>query len=411
MAEVAWVLRQAAVEDTGPYVDIAIDEGRIVAIGPGLPQRGRDEWALRGAVVLPALVDAHLHLDRTLLEGRNRSGTVEEGRAAWRRERTALSYESYLMRAEVGVRLALSAGATALRTHVEVDADDGLTALEAVLELRGQIAELCELQIVALGRPGVSARDDAALAEALALGADAIGAAPALAPDPLGCLRAACELAERHGLPLDLHLDEGDGDLGLLARLAAEVRARGLGGRAAAAPGGALALASDEDADRVMDVIAQAGLALVTLPSSELLRVGQGRAPAARGAERTRELLARGVTVAAASGSVRDPLNPFGTYDPLWVANLAAHSAQLVSERGLGDALGLVTDRAASLLGLVDYGLFEGARADLLVLRARRPLEAVATIPPRLGVFRRGKLLLQSEVRRTWTGEKPGWVW
>ncbi len=411
MAEVAWLLKNATLDGGGRLVDLALDGGKIVALGTDLPHQGREVWDLRGSVVLPGLVDAHVHLDKTYTPASNRSGTLEEAIHSWRKERHGLTSQNYLERARRAVRAALLNGTTAMRTHVDVSAQTDFGALEALLELREQVKEVMDLQIVALGNPGASAAETAALRTALEAGADLVGGAPALTSDPEACLEAAFELAEQFGAAIDLHIDETENPETLtLETLAEKTIERSFEGRVTAGHCCSLDFASDDRAARVIDKVGTAGLHVITLPSCNLVLLGRGRHPAPRGLTRIEALLARGVTVAAASDNVQDPFNPLGHYDPLFIANLSAHAAHLTSEAGLEACLEMVTSSAAEVLGLPSYGVREGADADLVVLDTSRYAETVSGLPERLATFKRGQLVVRQSHQAEWAKAVRGWT-
>jgi cytosine deaminase len=124
--------------------------------------------------------------------------------------------------------------------------------------------------------------------------------------------------------------------------------------------------------------------------------------PQPRGLTRVKELLGRGINVVAASDHVNDAFNPLGNYDLLQTANLTAQAAQLTGTRELDTCLNMIGSKAAELMGLSGYGLFEGARADLVVINARGLHAALATVPERLATFRNGQLAVRSDLRRIW---------
>ena len=373
---------------------------------PIRPHRARETWDLGGSVVLPGLIDAHVHLDKTYTSAPNRSGTLQEAIAVWKEAKPRLTFESYVERALRAVRAALLNGTTAIRTHVDVDAEGDFTALEVLVEVRKRIKDVMDLQIVALGNPGVNRAETAALRRALELGADLVGGAPALTDDPAGCIDAVFDLAETFGKPIDLHIDETENpEIMTLETLAEKTLLRGFEGRVTAGHLCSLDFAPDDTAARVMDKVAEAGLNVVTLPSCNLVLLGRKQHPTPRGVTRVNELLEHGVTVAAASDNVHDPFNPLGHYDPLFIANLSAHAAHLTGEAQLGTCLELVTYRAAAVLGLPNYGLHEGAAADLVVLNTARYPDAVSGLPARLATFKGGRLVVRQRHRADWLRE------
>jgi cytosine/creatinine deaminase len=125
--------------------------------------------------------------------------------------------------------------------------------------------------------------------------------------------------------------------------------------------------------------------------------------PVPRGLTRVKELLGRGVNVAAASDNVRDPFNPLGNYDLLHIANLTAHAAHMTGARELETCIQMVTSNPAEAMGLENYGLFEGGRADLVVVDAVNVMNMLAGVPERLATFRNGELTVRTEIQRSWS--------
>ncbi|MCA9835766.1 MAG: amidohydrolase family protein [Trueperaceae bacterium] len=409
MITAAWVLRKANLEDSGLLVDIAIDGGKIKAIGQNLPIRGNEEWDLSGLVVLPAFVDAHVHLDQTLSTSFNKSGTLIEANELWNEEKRRLTYERYFMRALQAQNIAITYGTTALRTHVDVYSSGFWLALEAILDARKRQRDLITVQIVALGKGGNNPQDEKALQQALKMGADLIGGSPAFTPNPKKSIDTLFDLAELHDKSLDLHVDEvDDGRIMTLEYLAEKTLERGFKGRVTAGHCNSLSFADDATADRVMDKVKEAEINIVTLPSADMVQMGRGLKPSPRGLTPVKELLGRSINVAAASDKVRDSFNPLGSYDLLQTANLLAHASQLTGTHEIPMCLEMVTTRAASVLGLKEYGLFEGAEANLVVVNSKNLTDTLASVPERLGIFRKGQLVLRTVSRRVWT---EGLVW
>lgn len=387
----SWVFRRARLLD-GREVDIALAGERIAAVAPGLTGVGQRELDLKGRLVLPGLVDIHVHLDKnfTARAVPNRSGTLDEAIQGWLSYKAGLSKSDYLARARRGLELAVRQGTLYFRTHVDVDAG-GLTALEALLELRQTLP--LTLQVVALGNPGVSPAEDRAMEEALGMGADVIGACPAITPEPLATLQAALELALRWNRPVDFHLDEHqDPRTMLLGELAYRVRTMGLEGQVVAGHCVALAFAPQFQAEKVMEEVRVARVGVVALPSSNLALQGRQAQPPPRGLTRIKELRALGVQLAIASDNVQDPFQPLGNYDLLFSAQLAALAGHLTAQHELEDCLRMVSEVPAALMGLREYGLKEGSLANLVVFDADSPEEALGLMPRRQ-VFVRGEPL------------------
>ncbi len=389
------LILQNATRLSGERCDVGISGGRIVA-----PESltGAAQWDLEGRVILPGLVDAHVHLDKTLSLGsdglENESGTLQEAITRWQAVKATRSLEDYLTRAEAAVRLASRHGTTALRTHVDIDKALGLRALEALLELRGRVANIVDLQIVALGRPGVDRAGDDLMRAALSAGADFVGGAPALCPDPAQAVRTALDIAEAAGKPIDLHIDETDDvTMRTLEVLADETTARGLQGLVTAGHCVSLGAMPHEDAERIIDKVAAAELNVITLPAVNLVLQGRAdRERVWRGLTRVKALLGAGVRVAAASDNVRDPFNPLGNYDLVWLANLSAHAAHLTGRSERDTVWDLVTTNPATMLGRTSH-FAPGDEADLVILESTDPAACLAEMPGRYAVFKRGTLV------------------
>jgi cytosine/creatinine deaminase len=400
---VDYLLRNARVGETPQTVDIAIDTGFIKEIDHHLELRGREEWNLNGSVVLPGFVDAHVHLDKTFSTTFNKSGTLQEAIDTWREEKPHLTYEGYAARMMQAMQVAVVKGTTHLRTHIDVDSESGFAALEAMLDVREKFRHRIGVQIVALGQAGLSNEETQAMQAALEMGADLVGGAPALLPEPKKSIDVIFELAERYTKPIDLHVDETEDPNSLtLEYLAEKTIQHGMQGLVTAGHCCSLAFVDDKTADRVIEKVKEAKLHIITLPSVNLVLMGRGTSPVARGLTRVKELLGAGVNVAAASDNVRDPFNPLGNYDLLHTANLTAHAAHMTGASELEVCLNMITSNAAEVMGLENYGLFEGGKADLVVIDAVNVMNMLAGVPERLATFKNGELIVRTEIHRTW---------
>jgi cytosine deaminase len=383
-------------------LDIAIGrDGRIVAVAPALADVSAERtFDLAGKLVVPGLVDAHQHLDksrtRRLVE--NPAGTLEGASAAYRSFAATATRADIIARAERTLDICLGHGTVAVRNHTNIESDSGLRAIEAMIELRERCRERMTLQVVAHLTGDAPRRLDAArqwLAAAIAAGADAIGGVPQYADEPLLFLDLLFQFAGKSGLPLDMHVDEHlDPKRLLFDALIARTRAHGMQGRVTAGHCCALSAVAPDEAKRIVGGLAEADIAVVTLPAANLFLQGRGAEQLPpRGLTRLRDLLAAGVRVAAASDNIQDPFVPIGSGDLLEVARWTLTAGHL----GLGDlrtAFELVSSTPAGMLGLGrDWGIHEGARADLLVTDADDIDDLVATGASRRAVFVGGRLV------------------
>ena len=202
-----WLLTNVRIPDKTGLVDIAIADGRIAAIGPALPLPAAQRWDVGGRVLLPGLVEPHVHLDKTYLNSSghfpNRSGTLLEAIDVWRAAKGQRSRADVQTAVRRAVRAAIAHGVTAMRTHIDTEEAADLETLATILEVREEFRHAIDLQIVALAFAGTSSVIDLAMADALAQGADLVGGAPALVPDPAASLATIFALAERTGRPID----------------------------------------------------------------------------------------------------------------------------------------------------------------------------------------------------------------
>jgi cytosine deaminase len=359
-----------------------------------------------GRLVSPAFVQPHIHLDKVRtgpLLGPNRSGTLAEAISISHAVKRAATPEEARERAGEVIRAAVIAGTTAIRSHVDVDTIGGLKGLRGVAGAREDHADLCEIQLVAFPQEGIW-RDpgtDELMAEAMKEGADVVGGMPHW-EDGLDEARRHIEfcldLARRHDADVDMHVDETDDPYWRSFEiLVDEAAKRDWGPRTTAGHVCAMASWEDDYAARVIAHAARAGVMVATNPPTNLMLQGRGDSePRRRGIPRIKELVSAGVVVAAGQDCVDDAFYPFGGADPLQVALITAHAAQLGTPDEIAAALRMVTDEAARLLRLPDYGLVPGARADLVVLDAETAREALREQTPRRWVLRGGRVVAET---------------
>lgn len=394
------LLRDAVLLDGTP-LDIGVREGRIAAMQPGLPGVADHTLELGGRVVLPALVEPHTHLDKslTLAQAQNRSGTLLEAIELIGKLQRDFTRETVRKRALRTARMFLAAGVTAIRTHVDVTERINLIGVDALLDVREEMRGLIDIQLVALTTAlSNTARGRALMQEALRMGVDTVGGAPALDEDPERHIDYVFTLAEQYGRPIDLHMDESDDPRDFyLPYVAEKTIAAGYHGRVVAGHCCALAAVDDATAVRTIERVREAGITVVTLPSANLYLQGRGDVGRVRrGITRVRELLKAGVPVCCGSDNVQDPFNPFGRGDLLLVAHLLAHAAHMGSPAEQAAVLESITMTPAAALGLTTYGLAVDCAADLVVLDTLDPQMVLATVPPRRYVIKGGAVVAET---------------
>jgi cytosine/creatinine deaminase len=380
-------------------VDLLIgDGGRIERIAPAI-QANVKSVDLGGRFVAPGLIDAHQHLDktRTRAEVPNPKGTLLGAIEAFRSYAARMSAEDITARAERTVAACLERGTVAIRSHANVDPEAKLKGVQALVALRERVRERIRVQVVAFLTGGATKADAPArewLEESLRMGADVVGANPNHADKPLEFLDMVFDVAERHGKPIDLHLDEHlDAGRTWFHAVAERTRAHGMAGKVVASHSSALSALDPAEAARVIEALASAGIGVVTLPAANLFLQGREAAKLTpRGLTRVTELQKAGVVVAAASDNIQDPFVPPGSGDLLEIARWTLMAAHL-GWNDLDRAFEMVTSAPARLLGYEDYGVKVGARADLLIAAADDAHDLVASGPLARTVLVNGRVV------------------
>jgi cytosine deaminase len=394
--------------------DLGIRDGRLVSPEP----EARQVIALGGALVTPPLVEPHIHLDAVLTVGQprpNQSGSLFEGIAIWAERVKSLTMEDVKARVRQVLRWQLANGVQYVRSHVDV-CDPRLRAMRALVELREEIGDQMELQIVAFPQQGILSfeRGTELMGRAVALGADVVGGIPHFELTRemgVDSVKFAFELAAEHGLRVDIHCDETDDDHSRFVEvMAAETLRHGLEGRVTASHTTAMHSYNNAYAYRVINNIARARMHMVTNPLDNSVLQGRFDSyPIRRGHTRLKELMAAGVNVCIGHDSVMDPWYPLGYGDPLQAAFVLAHYGQMSGAEELTRLFDMITVAPARALGVQDYGLEEGAPASLVVYDAPGELDAIRLIPRRRLVLRRGRVVARTEPAQTtvtWDGRE-----
>jgi cytosine deaminase len=395
----ALALRNARVADRDSLVDVVIDAGRIVHIGSENAPPVEHVIDLEGRVVLPGLVEPHTHLDKALTRDRapNRSGTLAEAIQRNHEFSTRVTQEDVYERAREVALWASRCGTTTLRTHANVDEYVGLKGIYALLQLREDLRNLMDIQIVALPFRllGSDARRSRELfAEAIAAGADAVGGAPLVDYDQRAFVDQVFHTALHYDLPIDLHVDESESPedfvLGYVAQRTLEERYQR---RVIAGHCCSLSAVDDRLASATIAQVAQAEMSVVTLPSANLYLQGRkDRQPIRRGITRVKDLIAAGVNVVCGADNVKDMFNPFGRPDPVFNANLLGHVAQMGGWDEQHYLLESITVRAAAAVGLSNR-LEPGAPADLVAFDSYTYRDVLSDLPWPLYVVKRGSIM------------------
>jgi len=371
----------------GAATDVKIEDGKIAAFGRNLSGDSIEDG--KGAILLPGLVEAHTHLDKTLLGmpwyvnevGPRLIDKIENEREM----KSVLGIDSRRQSARQIVQ-SVSKGSTHIRSHVDVDTVHGLKGVEGVLASREAYADIVTMDFVAfpqsgmLGRPGTVEL----MAEALKMGVECVGGIDpsSIERDPRLHIDTVFDLADKHGKMVDIHLHE-PAELGAFSMELIIERTAALGMKSKVTVSHAFCLGLQDDAyvGRLIEGLAENDIAIVTT------------GPAARPAPPVKRLRDAGVTVAAGTDGMRDTWGPYGNGDMLERAMLVGLRNNFRRDDELEIAMEVVTYGGAKLMMLEGYGLKVGDKADLVVVAGETIAEAIVNRAPRALVFKHGKVV------------------
>lgn len=407
----------------GEPVDIEIRDGvfdRIVPAGDGDPESfDRDRrFDAADRLVTGPLIEPHIHLDATLSAGMprwNDAGTLAEGIRIWGEYKADLDPTDVSERAETCIRWLAAHGVTRVRTHADTT-EASLSGVKALLDLSESVSDLVDLQVVAFPQDGLFTREphEDLFREAIELGVDVVGGIPhneRTREDGVKDVETAVEIADRHDLPVDLHIDETDDPGSRFTEvLASEALDRGLGDRTTASHATAMHSYPNAYADKLISLIAESGINVVTNPPDNA--VLQGRYddyPRRRGHTRIDQLHDAGVTVGLGHDSVMDPWYHYGRGDPLDAAVVLLHFAHMNGRRDVATLWRMLTEANATIFGVDDYGLHEGAPGSVVVYESPDGFNALRTQAVRRLVLRNGREIARTEPSETtvWRGDEP----
>lgn len=404
------VLRDCRVDGSPGLVDIAVTAGRIEAIGPGLA--GTRTLDCGGVAVIPGLVEPHLHLDKALLDAErpNEAGTLGGAIAVTGELKRAFTAGGVRQRAARVLDWAVANGTTLVRAHPDVDPIVGLLSVDVLLGLREDYADVLDLQIVAFPQEGILSAPGTRelLTEALRRGADVIGGCSYQEASVEDCRRQVdtiFELATEFAVPVDIHADFADDDTDprftLAGYIAEKTREAGWQGRVTLGHMTSLAGLDPGRRKETLAELADAGVSVVVLPATDMHLGGRSdERNVRRGIAPVRELLDAGVRTGFSSNNIRNGFTPFGNADVLDIALFLAQTAHLGSPADLRRLIEMGTTGAAEIVGATGHGLRPGAWADLVVLGADSPEEALLGRAPRRYVLKRGRVVATTEVHQ-----------
>ncbi|MFO0294319.1 MAG: amidohydrolase family protein [Rhodospirillales bacterium] len=379
----------------GAAAAIVVADGRIVGIGAA-PAAGPGDEVIDGggALALPGLVEAHTHLDKTLLGMdwyRNDVGPrLVDKIDNERLQRRRLGIDPARQSARQVV-LSLSKGSTHIRTHVDVDTEIGLSGIEGLLATRERYRDLCDIQIVAFPQSGLLVRPGTLglMEAAMRAGADIVGGLDpcAIDRDPRAHVDAVFALAQKCGTGVDIHLHE-PGELGgfSMELIVERTRALGMQGHVVISHAFCLGMADAAYVAQLVEKLAEARIAIMSHGAPY------------RPVPSVRQLHAAGVTMCCGSDGIRDTWGPYGNADMLERAMIVGLRNNLRRDDEVELAFDMVTRGGAAAMRLDGYGLVPGAWADIVLVDAKTPTDAVVSRPPRKLVLKRGRVIARDGV-------------
>ena len=378
--------------------DVGVLDDRISKIAPSIQERAETEIDARGALVCPGFVDSHLHLDKVLLSDRYRYENRPRIQPDYVRHAIAVENElkknwtvaDVTERAKKVVQMAVANGTTVISAMVDIDQYATLTGLKGIVEAREQCRDLVDIQIVAFPQNGIvnAPGVEGLLRDAMRQGADVVGGLPDVDPNPEEQIDILFDIAKRFNTSINTHIDQTLTPTPFsLPYMAKKTVDEGYQRRVTVAHCYNLSAVPLEKAKQTLGMIKEAQISMCFNPKRWLF-------PGSRDL-----LLESGVNVALITDNIRDVWNPFGNGDMLLIALLVAFAGYGtdMAEKNWQDIFGMITNNAARAIGTEkDYGLAEGKAADLVILDAKSPAEAITSQRRRLWVLKRGRIIAKN---------------
>jgi cytosine deaminase len=388
--------------------DVAVQGETTVAIRPaGEPSdlgEAARELDATGCLLSPPLVDPHVHLDAVLTVGEprhNESGTLIEGILTWAERKQSLTHDDVKRRAREAILWEVAQGTGVIRSHVDV-CDPNLTALRALLELREEVRDIVDLELIAFPQDGVFSFPDGPvlMRRAMELGCDIVGGIPHYEwtrEDGVQEVHFIFDLARESGAPVDLHCDETDDDQSrFLEHVAARTMRDGMQGRVTAGHTTAMGSYNDAYAFKLLQILKRAGVTIVANPLDNVVLQGRFDSyPKRRGMTRVKELDAAGVNLVCGHDSIMDPWYPLGRGSMLDALSMLVHVAQMTGRGELFRAYDMVTRNPLRSCGR-DWTLEEGGPASFVVFDCADEVEAIRLRPAARWVVRRGRVVAET---------------
>lgn len=396
------LIKNARLSDDQSLTDIAIEAGKISKIAPSIEGDAIRVIDAEGRVVIPGLVESHIHLDKALIASRkpNKSGTLKEAIEVTAELKPTFTKEDIYDRAKKVLDMIIPNGVTTIRTHSEFDPAQGFTGFEVILKLKEEYKKLVDIQVVAFPQEGIfkAPGTEAMMHQAMEMGADVVGGIPyndAPANDHIDLI---FEIAKKYDKDIDLHQDFADeADHMSIEYLCQKIIDEGYQGRVSVGHLTALHALPEEKLTPILELMAKAEISVMALPATDLhLGARNDEYNVRRAVTPIRKLRDAGVNVCIATNNIRNAFTPYGNGDIFQTAMIAIPVAHLGGADDLPTVLPMITENPAKALKLDGYGIGEGNKANLVILDTKVVNDAIIDIPTRLFVIKDGRVTVET---------------
>lgn len=396
------LIKNARLSDDQSLTDIAIEAGKISKIAPSIEGEAARVIDAEGRVVIPGLVESHIHLDKALIASRkpNKSGTLKEAIEVTAELKPTFTKEDIYDRAKKVLDMIIPNGVTAIRTHSEFDPAQGFTGFEVILKLKEEYKKFVDIQVVAFPQEGIfkAPGTEAMMHQAMEMGADVVGGIPyndAPANDHIDLI---FEIAKKYDKDIDLHQDFADeADHMSIEYLCQKTIDEGYQGRVSVGHLTALHALPEEKLTPILELMAKAQISVMALPATDLhLGARNDEYNVRRAVTPIRKLRDAGVNVCIATNNIRNAFTPYGNGDIFQTAMIAIPVAHLGGADDLPTVLPMITENPAKALKLDGYGIGEGNKANLVILDTKVVNDAIIDIPTRLFVIKDGRVTVEA---------------
>ena len=406
------LFRNLSIENSKEMYDIRVTDGRFDKIGSGIePMPGEEVKDYGGKLALPPFVESHVHLDTCLTAGQprwNMSGTLFEGIERWEERKETLTREDVRERVNKVIRMQAANGVQYVRTHVDIN-DPDLTALQEILELREEVRDFIDIQIVAFPQYGILSYPDGRnlLEKALQMGADAAGAIPHFEftrEYSVESLNICFELAQKYNKLIDVHCDEIDDEASRgLETVAARAYETGMKDMVTASHTTAMHSYNNAYMIRLMRLLKLSEMNFVANPCVNMHLGGRvDTYPKRRSLTRVKELTAEGCNVSFGNDDVFDPWNPMGNGSMRDAVFMGLYAGHMLGYEEIMNSYKFVTTNAARTLHLGDaYGIREGNDANFIVMDASDCYDALNNDAKVLASYRKGAVIAETVPAKT----------